>query len=293
MSKDVKELMHEIDKKVHRLTETFEFVLKYRELFRGVGLEFAQLKEYVPGEDDASRIDWKASMRGDDIYVKEYEEDRNLDVIVLVDVSSSMDFGTQNRMKHEYATVIAGSLIRAGIQVGDNVGFGMFSDEMVKFLKPTNAQSQYHRSINLMADRDLHGGKANLEEALSLVLNTVDENSYLFIISDFIGLEGDWVNELKMVSGKLRGIMGIMVRDLRDEKIPDDSGRFRLKDPHTGNIMVVNLSKIKDEFEEKAKEQSDFVKNAFKRSNSDVIKVFTEDMFTKKVAKTLELRGSF
>jgi len=287
---DIKSLMHEIDAEVKRLTSTFSFLLTYRQLFKGTGLEFAQLKEYVPGEDDATKIDWKASLRSGRVYIKQYEEERNLDIIVLLDVCSSMLFGTQKKLKSEYAGIVAGAIVSAGIEIGDNVGFAMYSNDIINFLEPSNDESQYYRVLEMIVDRKLYGGKCDLDKALRFVLNNVKENSILFIISDFIGVGEKWRTSLKMVAGKLNDVMGIMVRDLRDEVLPKGSGNFRFRDPYSSKVLVVNLDKVKDKYEKLAKQQVEEIKLAFRGSNAGFIKVFTHEPFVKPLLMELRIR---
>lgn len=287
---DMKELMYEVDSKVKRLSDVFSFLLTYQILFRGTGLEFAQLKEYVPGEDDATRIDWKATLRTGKVFIKQYEEERDLDIIVLLDVSSSMNFGTQNKIKREFAGIIAGAIVSAGIEIGDNVGFCMYSDTIKKFLEPSNDETQYYRALELIVNEDLYGGKCNLDKVLRFILNNVKENTILFLISDFIGVGEEWEDSIKMVSSKLNDIMGIMVRDLRDEFLPKGSGNFRFRDPYTDRTLIVNLDKAKEKYEKMAKDQSDHIKHVFRRSNAGFVKVFTHEEFVKVLVKELTLR---
>ncbi|MCD6367785.1 MAG: DUF58 domain-containing protein [Candidatus Aenigmarchaeota archaeon] len=286
----IKDLMREIDAEVRRLTDAFSFLLTYRQLFRGTGLEFAQLKEYVPGQDDATRIDWKASLRTGRLFIKQYEEERNLNIIVLLDACASMKFGTQKKLKREYASVIAGAIISAGIEIGDNIGFGMYSEDIITFLPPSNDETQYYRALRMMVDDDLYGGKCNLDKALRYILNNVEENSMLFIISDFIGMGWEWESSLKMVSNKLNDVMGIMVRDLRDEFLPKGSGNFRFKDPFSDKTLIVDLGKAKKEYERLAREQSEKVKKIFRSSNAGFIKVFTHEPFVKPLVMELRIR---
>ncbi|MFB6076421.1 MAG: hypothetical protein ABEK17_04725, partial [Candidatus Aenigmatarchaeota archaeon] len=193
-------------------------------------------------------------------------------------------------LKSEFAGLIAGAIIRAGIKIGDNVGFGTFSDGIQKFLEPSNEDTLYYKSLNIIVDDETYGGKCDLKNSLRYILNNIDGDSYLFIISDFIGLDEDWENSLKMVSGKLNGVIGIMVRDIRDEELPEGGGKFRLKDPYSGNTVVLNLDKAKDEFEKRAKEQFEKVKQEFRRSDSGFIKVFTDEPFVKNLVKEMELK---
>jgi uncharacterized protein (DUF58 family) len=283
-------LMNEINAEVERLIDAFMFLLKYRILFRGGGVEFAGLKDYVPGEDDATRIDWKSSLKSQKIYVKMFEEERDLDIFVLLDTCSSMLFGTQQKLKSEYAAVAAGVIARAAVETGDNVGFAVYSDEPRHFLEPSNDESQYYHILKVMVMEDVYGGKCNLEKALDFVVNNVRERTVLFIISDFLGLEEGWDDSLKMARGKFNDVYAVMVRDMRDEVLPEGSGNFRLEDPCSGEVMVVNLDKVRKEYERLAKEQCEMVESVCRDSNVGFVKVFTTEPFVKGLVQTMELR---
>ena len=286
---NLKQLMNEIDIDVKKLIETFRFLLKYRILFKGTGIEFAGLREYVPGQDDAIRIDWKASLRSKTLYVKQYEEERDLDVYVLVDASSSMLFGTQNKLKSEYAAVIAGAVTFAGIDTGDNVGFGMFNNGMKVSLEPTKDTSQYYKVLKMLVNPMFYGGICDLNSALLYLLNTLSDRSILFIISDFIGIGEEWKDALKMVCGKLDRVLGIMVRDIRDEKLPKGTGYIRVAEPFTGKVKSVDLDKVRIRFERLAKEQEQMVINEFQSSKAGIFKVYTTEPFVKQLIKYIEL----
>lgn len=286
----VKLLMQEIDAVVKEFIDNFSFLLKYRELFKGGGIEFAGLKKYIPGEDDASRIDWKASLRTGKMFVKQYEEERDLDVFILMDASASMLFGTQDWLKYEYGSIISGALFNAAVQIGDSVGFAMFSDEIFNFLKPSQERSHYYQVLEFLVDRENYGGDKNLSDALKFVLNNIDEKTVLFFISDFIGVGEEWSDSLQMVRGKLDDVYGIAVRDIRDEKLPKGVGYVRFRNPYTGEVQVVEIDAVREEFERKAREQMEKVHGAFKKSDAGFIKVFTHEPFVKPLMKELELR---
>jgi uncharacterized protein (DUF58 family) len=289
MRMDIKKLMEETDINVKKLVETFRFTLKYRILFRGGGIEFAGLKQYTPGEDDATKIDWKASLRTGRLYVRQYEEERDLDVFILCDVCSSMVFGTQEKLKNEYAAIVAGTLAHCAIEVGENVGFVAYSDKIKYFLPPICDTVQYYEILRILADPSTYGGKCDLREALSYVLNNIEEKTVLFIISDFIGLEEGWEDSLRMASAKFAKVIGIMVRDLRDEYLPKGVGRIRLKDPFSEKILIVDIEKIREKYEKLAEEQTKKIIKNFLESKAGLIKVFTHEPFVKPLANYLEL----
>ena len=289
----VEELMKEVDTHVKRLVEVFAFLLKYKILFRGTGLEFAGLREYAPGQDDATRIDWKASLRTQKLYVKQYEEERDLDIFILFDASSSMLFGTQERLKSEYAAIVAGALTFAAIETGDNIGFAMFSDKIRKFLEPSQDPAQYYHILSFLANPDYYGGACNLGNALTFLLNNLRERTVLFIISDFIGIGESWKDPLKMISAKLDRVIGIMVRDLRDTYLPKGVGYVRLADPFSGKMITVNLDSVREKFEFLAKQQERIVEEEFLKSKAGFVKVYTHEPFVEPLIRYLQLMEEY
>ena len=285
--KETNELVEEIDKSVRGFVDVFTFLLKYRILFRSSGLEFAGYKEYVPGEDDASKIDWKASLKSNKIYVKQYEEERNLNLFILFDSSSSMLFGTQEKLKSEYAAIVAGTLAFAGVEVGDNIGFAMFNEKIVNFLEPIQDITQYYQILRLLSDKKNYGGSCKMQEALSFVLNNVHERTALFIISDFIGV-GDMEDGIKMCAGKFDKVFGLMIRDPKDEFLPKEIGYVSFSDPFSNKVITVNIDKIKDKFEEAAKRQSQLVEKAFLDAGAGFIKIYTDKPFAEPMIKYLQ-----
>jgi len=287
----LKELAAEIDANVRQLMETFQFVLKYKLLFSRTGIEFSGFKQYVEGEDDAKDIDWKTSLRAGKLYVREYEEEIDLDVIVLLDTCSSMLFGTQRWLKSEYASIIAGAIASASLQIGQRFGFVLANEDKQIMVEPSSDISQYYLMLNFMVDERNFGGKCALHKAINSLLNVVDMRSIVFIISDFIS-PTPWESALKMLAGKVEKVFGIFVRDIRDEKLPEGSGLFRLCDPYTGESMVVDLDKVRDEYERKAKEQSEKVIEAFRTSGCEIVKVYTHEPFIATLIKQLEFTMS-
>ncbi|NOX71893.1 MAG: DUF58 domain-containing protein [Candidatus Micrarchaeota archaeon] len=285
-----KNLINEIDKEVKKLVDAFRFLMKYQILFKGSGIEFAGLREYVPGQDDATKIDWKASLRSKSLYVKQYEEERDLYVQVLLDSSSSMLFGTQKKTKYEYANIIAGAIIYAAVETGDNTGFTIFNEKIVANLEPTNETTQYYKALRFMVNEKNQGGGYDLEDALTYVLNTAEPRTILFIISDFIGLDGDgWKDALKMVGGKIDRIIGIMVRDIRDDELPKDVGYIRVRDPYSNRIITIDSDIARFKYERLAAEQVKMVEEEFKNTKAGFFRVYTTDTFIKQLIKYIEL----
>ncbi|MFH1834971.1 MAG: DUF58 domain-containing protein [Methanobacteriota archaeon] len=285
----IDELRTEVDVNVQRLEDIFRFGFNYRVILHGSGLEFSQLREYVPGEDDPRRIDWKSSLRSDHLYVKDYEEERNLDVFILLDTSASMLFGTQDKLKSEYAAVLASTLAHAATEAGDNVGFCMFNDNVLNYHPPSKDSSIYYQMLNYIVNPAYYGGGCNLKKALMHLINIIDAKTALFIISDFIGIGDDWHSPMKTLSAKLDSVFGIMVRDVRDSFIPEHIGNTRVSDPFTGKSMIVNMDAVRRDFEKAASEQERAILDEFHSSRARFVKVYTDQNFIEPLIKYLEL----
>ncbi len=274
---EMKNLMHEIDVNVKRLVDEVRFILKYRVIFRGRGMEFEGLREYTPS-DDASMIDWKISRRVstskkiDNLYVRVYEEERDLNIFVLLDTSETMIFGTQDKLKTEYASVIAGSLIYTAIEVGDKAGIGMFSDRIHKNILPSKASDQYYRILRELSNQKNYGGGCDLYSSLKTATSSLDSRSILFIVSDFINVGDKWEDLLKAASSKFEGVLGIMVRDI--------------------SVTDVNLDRIREKYRLEAEKQEKNIGRIFKDAHAGFIKCYTNEPFVNPLVKWFSMWGA-
>ncbi len=282
------DLTSKVDAQVKRVSEMFRFALKYKEQFQASGIEFSDLRQYMV-TDDASRIDWKNSASTQDLYVKEYEEEHDMDVFIILDASDTMMFGTSEKLKSEYAGVVAAALAYASIDNGINAGFGMFGEDQIT-MTPEGGQAQYQKVLNEVTRFDNYGGTFNLEEALTTTVGQIKENTALFIVSDFIDVEGDWKAKMQIASEKFRHVMSIMVKDLRDYKLPEN-GNMRFESPSGEQQMVVNTSKSKEEYEKQAEKQEREVKSRIEGGGSSFIKVDTRDEFSAAFAEFFDQSG--
>ena len=282
------DLTQKVDTEVKKVADTFMFAMKYKEQFQASGIEFSDLRQYQTS-DDASRIDWKNSAATEELYVKEYEEEKDLDVFIILDASDSMMFGTADKLKSEYAAIVAAALAYASIDMGINVGFGIYGDDQLVML-PDGGQAQYQKILTEVTRFDNYGGEFNLEDALDSVVGQIKENTSIFLISDFLGVEGEWKSKMLVASKKFRHVLNIMVRDLRDYKLPD-AGNFRFEDISGDGQVVVNTSKVKDEFEEKVKEEEEKVINKIEAAGASIIRVDSRDNFSGKFAQYIDEEG--
>ncbi|MBI4439941.1 DUF58 domain-containing protein [Candidatus Woesearchaeota archaeon] len=266
-----------LDIATHGVVST-SVVGKYKSAFRGKGLEFESYREYVPTLDDASMIDWKASLRANKELVKEYIEERNLSVFFLIDTGMSMAFGTEKLLKNEYAANVATSICYAVLQAGDSVGFGLFSDRVFLYRKPVRDVKQFYVLANSLIEPKHYGGGCNLGQAIRFVTGFLPKRSVLVIVSDFIGVGDKWEKDL-LVAGKIFDVVGIMVRDPIDEELPESHQRIVLEDAYSEKQIVIEPDKVREPYKKESMRQKAFVKNAFVRAGGDVVVLRTDKPF--------------
>lgn len=285
---DQQKIIDEIDAEVRRVSDLFRIILKYKEQFQPSGIEFSDLREYLPS-DDANRIDWKASARTNDLYVKEYEVEKDTDTFIILDASSTMTFGTAEKLKSEYAALVAGTLAYASVDVGLNVGIGIFGEENI-FLTPDRGESRYRRILEEVTDQKYYGGKFNAEEALKTSLQLLKPNTSIFFLSDFIDVQGEWFADMKLANSKFRHFMSVMTRDLRDYKLPD-SGNMRFEEPDGDGRMVVNTSRKRKKFNEKVEKEEENLEQKINSTGSGFLKLDTRDSFGAELASFFDSEG--
>ena len=234
------DLSHEI-KKLEILSKRLvssKFLGMYKSRLRGRGLEFNNFREYTL-VDDASLIDWKVSARVNKPIIKEFVQERNLDVFILIDVSSTMVFGSTKKLKNEYVAELAATLAYAVLNVGDNLGYAFFSDNIFNYMAPKSGKNLFYKLSRSIVNPEIYGGNYDLESALKKITESLNRNSVLIIISDFIGLKGDWQKYLERASYKF-DVIGIMVRDPRDKDLPENSSMVLIEDPFSSEKLVLD-----------------------------------------------------
>jgi uncharacterized protein (DUF58 family) len=284
-SKD--EMVDEVDAEVRRVSKVFRFILKYREQFRPSGIEFSDLRSY--NNDDASRIDWNSSARLNDLYVKEYEEVQDMDVFIVLDVSDSMTFGTAEKLKSEYCAVLTSTLAYASVDMAVDVGVGLFG-ENEEFIVPDSGEAQYQKILGEVTDPENYGGEFDLERALDQVMKRIKENTFIFIVSDLIEPGEGWEPIMKVMSEKYRNVFNLMVRDLRDFKLPE-TGNVRFQAPDGEQELIVNTNRVKDKFEAEVEEQEEELESNIKESGADFLKINTRDNFAAQLMSYFDMRS--
>lgn len=260
----------------------------YKSVFRGKGLEFDRFRVYSPS-DDAKEIDWKASLKAQDLLVRVLTEERQISIAFLVDVSNSMIFTSGDKLKCEYAAELVSTLGFAMIEGGDNVSVIMFNDRVVKEVTGKTGMNQFYRITKALSDPSLYGGDYDLDAVIRYSTRLFKNGTIIFIVSDFIGLEPDWFSHLEIMSRKF-DLIGVMVRDKRDNSLEGTSGQFVLGNPYTGEDLLVDVATVKESYGKIAKEQVDEIERSFKQVGADFIHLETHKEFIHPITKLFRLR---
>ncbi len=268
---------------------TTSFVGSYKSVFKGSGLEFEGYRDYTAG-DDARLIDWKASLRVGKTLMKEFEEERELNVFILIDVSSSMLFGTTQKLKNEYAAEVAASLSFAVLKAGDAVGFGLLSDTIVHKSFPLKDNKQFYLLLRSLTDIRNYGRGYKLRAALEYLFAHLKHGSTLIIISDFIGMEKDWEKILGVIKRKF-DVIGIMVRDPCDRALPNTDMWVLVEDTFSEKQQLINPKIIGEKYRKYAAEQEENIKNAFMRIGAGFIPLSTAQDFSAPIINYFKRRA--
>ena len=214
---------------------------EYHSIFKGRGMTFSEVREYVSG-DDIRMIDWNVTARNDAPYVKIFEEERELTVYLLVDVSQSGNFGTVNQFKSELAAEIAAVLGFSAIKNQDKVGLILFSDDIEKYITPKKNKSHILRVIREVLFNKPSSSGTSIQSGIDFLLNVAKRKSVVFLISDF--LDKNYWKSLKLANNK-HDMIGIRISDPAEELIPN-MGLIKIEDPETKEKVWVDISSKKD-----------------------------------------------
>ena len=243
---DILKKVRRIELKTRGLSNAL-FSGEYHSAFKGRGMAFSEVREYQPG-DDIRTIDWNVTARFNNPYVKVFEEERELTVMLLIDVSASDSFGTKGQLKKELITEIAAVIAVSAIQNNDKVGVILFTDQVEKFIPPKKGKSHILRIIRELLGFKPEHKKTGVGEAVKYFYNAIKKRSIGFIISDF--LTGDFTDELKMANRR-HDVIALQIYDRREIQLPA-MGWVQFSDPESGEIEWVNTNrkKIRREYEE-------------------------------------------
>lgn len=255
------------------------FAGQYHSAFKGRGMAFSEVREYQYG-DDVRDIDWNVTARFDKPFIKVFEEERELTVMLLVDVSNSLDFGTVKQMKKDMVTEIAATLAFSAIQNNDKIGVIFFSDHIEKFIPPKKGRKHILYIIRELLDFKPESTRTNLQYAIEYLTNILKKRCTAFMLSDFID-ERDFKNALTIANRK-HDIVAIQVYDKRLEELPD-VGLMHVRDAETGHEQWIDTSSKALRAAHRAwwAEQQQKLHETFTHSNVDSVAVRTDQDYVK------------
>lgn len=284
---DKEQIIKEARENSSRMQERMRMLLLYRKIVTGRGIEFDRLRKYVPG-DEARMIDWNALARTDELYTKVFEEDRLLNVLIIQDFSDSMKVGTVDILKHDYASIISTTLANTAQEAGDQVGFIAFSDGIKESDTPSLDESIPYQIAEKTENKTIYSEEANWEALRKHVLPNFESETFVFVISDFIGGLEEAEKFLVQADEKFEGLFTIVVRDPLDSELPEGVGQAYLGSPSGGSNMLVNVDDVREEYNEKARQQEVELKRRVESMGGDYMITHTDEDFTKSLASYLD-----
>lgn len=255
------------------------FAGQYHSAFKGRGMAFAEVREYQFG-DDVRDIDWNVTARFRKPYVKVFEEERELTVMLLVDVSGSLDFGTRSRMKSEMATEIAATIAYSAIQNNDKIGVVFFSDRIEKYIPPKKGRKHILYIIREMLDFKPESRKTDIGGAMEFFTRVMKRRTTAFVLSDFYDRH-DFFKQMQIANNK-HDVMAIQVYDKWAKALPD-VGLVKVVDAESGHEMYVDTSskKVRAAHARYWTERQQMLKDTLTRANVDWVSVATDDDYVK------------
>ena len=279
---DTKELLKKVRKieiKTRRLSDHI-FSGEYHTSFKGRGMTFSEVRQYQYG-DDIRNIDWNVTARYNEAHIKVFEEERELTMMLMVDISGSEQFGTRKQLKQEIVTEIAATMAFSATQNNDKIGLILFSDEIELYIPPKKGKSHVLRIIRELIEFQPKSKKTDVNSALKFLSSTQKKKAIVFLISDF--MSDNYEQTLKIASKK-HDITGIRIYDSREEKIPN-IGIVEMLDAETGKILSVNTGSktVRNEYEKHYQKQLQYFKETFSKCGSGVVNTRVDESYVTKL----------
>lgn len=288
---DTKELLKKVRKieiKTRRLSDHI-FSGEYHTSFKGRGMTFSEVRQYQFG-DDIRAIDWNVTARYNEPYVKVFEEERELTMMLMVDISGSESFGTQNAFKKDVVTEIAATMAFSATQNNDKIGLILFSDQIELFIPPKKGRSHVLRIIRELIEFHPKSKKTNISQALRFFSGVIKKKAIVFMISDFM-TDDDYEKTLK-IAGKKHDLTGIRVYDTREEKMPN-IGMVNMLDAETGETLLVDTGSksVRMEYEKHYQDKIKYFKETFSKSGSGTVNTRVDESYVTKLLGYFKSRG--
>ena len=286
---DTKELLKKVRKieiKTRRLSDHI-FSGEYHTSFKGRGMTFSEVRQYQYG-DDVRAIDWNVTAKYNEPYIKVFEEERELTMMLVVDCSGSESFGSKNQLKSEIITEIAATLAFSATQNNDKIGLILFSDQIELFIPPKKGKSHVLRIIRELIEFQPKSKKTDLSVALKFLSSIQKKKAIVFVISDF--MSADYEHTLKIAS-KRHDLTGVRVYDTREEQIPN-IGVVPMVDAETGETVLVDTTskQLRLNYEKHYKDQVKYFSETFSRSGAGVISTRVDESYVKKMLNYFKSR---
>lgn len=287
---DLLKQVRKIEIKSRGLTRNI-FAGEYHSAFKGRGMAFSEVREYQFG-DDIRNIDWNVTARYNHPYIKVFEEERELTVMLVIDVSGSHDFGTSRKLKRDVITEIAAILAFSAIQNNDKIGVIFFSETIEKFIPPKKGRSHILRIIREMIDFEPEKRGTNIPEALRYLTNAIKKKCTAFIISDFMDEHADLERALSVANNK-HDVVAIHIYDEREMELPP-IGMLKLKDAESGEYVWVNSNDptTRKKYHAWWIKQSARLRDIFTRCGVDVSHINTREDYVRSLMNLFKQRES-
>ena len=279
MSKEILKKVRQIEIRTKNIVNDF-FGGDYHSNFKGRGMTFSEVREYVPG-DDVRSIDWNVTARTGKPHIKIFEEERELSVLILIDVSSSGVFGSKKDLKIDLGVEIAAMLSFSAIKNNDKVGLALFSDKIEKYIPPKKGKKHVLRLITDIINHDFENSnkRTSIKTAIDFANKISKRKSVIFLISDFI--DDNFWNELKFLNFK-HDVVGLQIYDSYERNFPN-IGLINIHDSETGENTWIDTTskKDRDKFQKNSDEKLDKFSMKCKNIGFDLLQINTDDDYIK------------
>ena len=265
------------------------FAGQYHSAFKGRGMAFSEVREYQFG-DDVRDIDWNVTARFHRPYVKVFEEEREMTVMLLIDVSGSLDFGTRKQMKRDMVTEIAATIAFSAIQNNDKIGVVFFSDRIEKYIPPKKGRKHILYIIREMLDFQPESKRTDVKQAVEFLSSVQKRRTTAFVLSDFF-VRDDFQQSLQICNRK-HDVVAIQVYDQRASELPD-VGLMKVVDSETGYEQYVDTSskKLRESYKRYWMKRQTELKETFAKSNVDSVSIATDEDYVKSLMGLFKQRG--
>ncbi|TFH27698.1 MAG: DUF58 domain-containing protein [Bacteroidia bacterium] len=285
-TKDLLKKVRKIEIKTRGLTRQI-FAGEYHSAFKGRGMTFSEVREYQYG-DDIRNIDWKVTARFNHPYVKIFEEERELTVMLLIDVSGSGDFGTRTQLKRNLITEIAAVLSFSAIENNDKIGVIMFSDRIEKFIPPQKGRKHILRIIHELLECNPQSSGTDISESLRFLTNAIKKRCTAFLISDF--RDKGYARSLQVANNK-HDVAALHVYDIRETSLPA-VGLLRVLDAETKQERWIDTSRsrVRQNYAMKWESHQEMMKEIFSRAGVDSVSLSTGEDYVKPLMRLFKQR---